>query len=117
VRRPAPLAAGPIARVTLTPAAACTPGAMCALTVQMWLRPPGLAQLSWHAVLVDRCTGRTRTLDSGSMVAEPGWQAPYTTVHLRLPRHSAMALLAVVDSPVSAASRPLYVPAGGGSCG
>lgn len=117
VHRPAPLAAGPISRVTLTPTGSCTAGAACAVTVKAWLRPPGLSQLTWHATLVDRCTGSTRPLESGAMMAEPGWHAPYTTVNLQLPQKSSMALLAVVDSPVSVSSRPLYVPAGGGSCG
>jgi hypothetical protein len=34
-----------------------------------------------------------------------------------LPQRASMAVLAVVDHPVSAASRPVLVPAGGGSCG
>lgn len=117
VHRPAPLAAGPVSRVTLTPAHTCAPGAACPVTLKVWLRPPGLSRLTWRAALVDRCTGQTRTIDTGSMIAEPGWHAPYTDVRLRLPKKGSMALMAVVSAPVSAASRPLLVPAGGGRCG
>jgi hypothetical protein len=111
-----PAAAGPISSVKLSPVARCSRGATCAVTVRMYLRPPGLASLTWHAALVNRCSGSIQRIDHGSMIAEPGWRSAYTTVHLRLPHLRSMAVVAVVDSPVSAASRPLLVPAGGGSC-
>lgn len=109
-------AAGPISAVTLTPHGTCKPGAVCAVTVRIHLRPPSLSALTWRAALVNRCTGKIHTIDHGSMIAEPGWRSAYTTVHLRLPHNGSMAVLAVVGSPVHAASRPLLVPAGGGSC-
>lgn len=117
VHRPAPPAAGPISRVTLIPASTCTAGAVCTVTVRMWLRPPGLSRLTWHATLVDRCTRRSHAIESGAMIAQPGWRSVYTTVQLRLPHKSSMAVLAVVNTPVSASSRPLLIPADGGSCG
>jgi hypothetical protein len=113
----APSAAGPIAKVTLDPAGTCKAGSTCTATVRMWLRPPGLSSLAWHAALVDRCTGKVHRIESGSMIAEPGWRSAYATVRLRLPQRASMAVFAVVDHPVSAASRPVLVPAGGGSCG
>jgi hypothetical protein len=76
-----------------------------------------LSSLTWHAAAVNRCTGKVSTIDRGSMIAEPGWRSAYVTVRLRLPQQRSTAVLAVVDTPVSAASRPLLVPAGGGSCG
>jgi hypothetical protein len=86
------------------------------VTVRVWLRPPGLTSLTWHAALVDRCTGAIGRVGSGSMIAEPGWRSPYATIRVHLPRKSSMAVLAIVDRPASAASRPLLVPAGGGTC-
>jgi hypothetical protein len=113
----APRSAGPISKVTFDPAGHCHADAACTATVRIWLRPPGLTSLKWHAALVDRCTGKIRTIDNGSMIAEQGWRSAYTTVRLHLPQKSSMAVLAVVDSPISAASRPVLVPSGGGSCG
>jgi hypothetical protein len=113
----APAAVGPISAVTVRPAGgSCSAGRSCAATVTIHLRPPSLSQLSWHAAVVDRCTGAVTTVDRGSMIAEPGWTSIYATVALPLPKKSSMALVAVVDSPVAAASKPLLVPAGGGSC-
>ncbi len=112
----APHAAGAVSRVTLRPAHTCTAGSTCRVTVRVWLRPPWLSSFTWHAALVNRCTGAVRRIHTGSMIAEPGWRSAYVTVPLQLPHLRSMAVLGVVDSPVSAASRPLPVPAGGGSC-
>jgi hypothetical protein len=102
--------------VTLDANGHCSPGRYCTVTVRVWLRPPGLSSLIWRATVVDRCTGGIRTLDRGSMIAEPGWRSAYTTVRLHLPHKRSIAVLAVVDSPVSVSSKPLVAPAGGGNC-
>jgi hypothetical protein len=112
----APRAAGPISAVTLKPLGTCKAGAVCAVNVRIHLRPPSLSALSWRAALVNRCTGKIHTINHGSMIAGPGWQSAYATVRLHLPHKPSMAVLAVVDTPVHAASRPLLVPAGGGTC-
>lgn len=112
----APASAGAISSVKLNPVGRCSRGATCSVMVRMYLRPQGLSSLSWHATLINRCSGDTQRIDHGSMIAAPGWRSAYATVRLRLPDMRSMAVVAVVDSPVSAASRPLLVPADGGSC-
>lgn len=113
----APAAARGISRVTLTPAARCRRGTSCVLTVRVWLRPPWLTAFHWHAAAVNRCTGHVRRIGSGSMIAGPGWRSAYATVRLRVPDKPRVALLAVVDRPVAAASRPLLVTTGTRGCG
>jgi hypothetical protein len=112
----APAAAGPIAAVRLHPTRPCRPGATCEVTVRIRLRPPSLSALTWHATAFDRCTGTRHRIDRGSMIAEPGWRSVYATVRMPLPRADSLAVVAVVDTPVSVASRPMLVPARGGSC-
>lgn len=112
----APATARGVSAVTLHPTRACKRGATCEVTVRIHLRPPGLSSLTWHAVAINRCTGARHRIDHGSMIAEPGWRSAYATVPMRLPHERSMAVVAVLDSPVSAASKPLLVPAHGGSC-
>ena len=85
--------------------------------MRVWLRPPWLTGFSWHAVAVDRCTHHLRRIGAGTMIARPGWQSAYTTVALPLPDKPRLAVVAVVDKPVSAASRPLLVNTGTRGCG
>ena len=113
----APTSARAISKVTMTPAKHCRAGADCLVTVRVWLRPPWLSALRWHAVSVNRCTRHRQRIGAGSMIAGPGWRSAYTTVALGLPDKPRLAVVAVVDKPVSAASRPLLVNTGARGCG
>jgi hypothetical protein len=113
----APAQARAISKVTLTPVARCRGGAACAVTVRVWLRPPWLSGFHWHAAVVNRCTHSVRQIAAGTMIARPGWRSAYNTVQFRLPNRPRLALIAVVDRPVSAASRALLVTTGPRGCG
>ncbi len=118
VERPAPAAADPITDVTIERVEGrCIPGEVCPIRVDVHLRSAGTArQVSWSLQVVDRCSGTVETQQGVSMTAEAGWRQVYGISRPQLPGGTALAVLAVTESPARAASEPLLVPATGPKC-
>lgn len=112
-----PAAAGAVTGVTLRELAPCRAGAPCTLRVTIGMQNSAqLQHASWTLYALDRCTGARSPLASGPMIAEPGWTAIYDTRQVSVPASGSVALVAVTETPAGAASAPLLMPAGGGSC-
>lgn len=111
-----PFAAGAIKAVKLHAHQACRPGESCTVRVTVRISAGQLAQLSWKLRAIDRCTGRSITVQRGVMVAEPSWMRVYTDISVAVPRGHAVSLVAMTSSPDRAASHALTVPSGVHSC-
>jgi hypothetical protein len=118
VDRPAPRAAGPVTEVTIDLAEArCVGGEQCPVRVDVHLRPSAAPRpVNWSLHIVDRCTGDTQTGDGVSMTAQAGWRQVYGISRPTLPEGTALAVIAVTESPARAASEPLSVPARDALC-
>ncbi|MGY1783322.1 hypothetical protein [Geodermatophilus sp. SYSU D01036] len=113
VTPPAPASAGSVAAVDLRGLDACEPGQPCTVRVQVRLVPDAAEQrVTWSYLLVDRCTGDTSTAPGGTIAVPPGGERAEAVGVVALPPLPAVAVLAVTDSPATAASAPLSV----GSC-
>jgi hypothetical protein len=113
----APPTAGFVARVTQEPQGSCQASAACAITVKIYVQQlTEMATMNWSFVVIDRCTGERTPVPGGTMIAQPWWQKAYDTRTVQLPPGRAIAVVALVETPVRAASAPLLVPDGSASC-
>ena len=115
VEPPAPESAGPVTGVTIDrEAGPCRPDAHCVVRVQVDLERAGAARrVDWEIHIVDRCTDEVQTRPGVTVTAQPGWTQVWGNSAIDLPSGTALAIVAVTDSPASAASSPLLVPADG----
>ena len=114
---PAPRAAGPIARVDLRPVQPCTPDADCEFRMQVMLQPrPEPQSISWQFQIVDRCTGGAVVVPGGTLTVPPDGDRADAVSTVALPRSGAVAVMALINQPATAASGAVPVPAVGG-CG
>jgi hypothetical protein len=126
VRAPAPASSGAVAGLDLRAVEPCTPGTVCTVRVLVRLQPrttaPGHTgqlpprEVAWTFQVVDRCTGDQRTAAGGSVSVPPSGDQVQAVSAVPLPAGRALAVVAVTSQPASAASRPLAVPDGQGSC-
>jgi hypothetical protein len=117
VPRPAPAATGTISRVDLRPVTPCTPGAGCALRLQVTLQPQAAPQtITWDFRVVDRCTGEAVTVPGGTVTVPPHGDRADVVSTVGLPPADALAVMAVTNQPFTAASAAVNVPAPG-ACG
>jgi hypothetical protein len=72
--------------------------------------------VSWTFLSVDRCTGEARTLPGASLAVAPGSSEVQAVTEVPLPRGHALALIAMTDSPATAASPPVLMPPDQSSC-
>jgi hypothetical protein len=113
----APERAGAVTAVTLRPLGRCSPGDSCLLRATADITPAAESrQVDFQVSIVNRCTGRVRTTDASTVVAEPGWTTVFVTTSVKLPRAGSLAAVAVTTAPARAASPPLLVPPSAGSC-
>lgn len=95
----------------------CQPGQLCTVRVDVELAPrAGVSVSSWTLHVADRCTGDTTEHPGLAMPVQPGARQAYGVSEVPLPESRSLAILAVTDAPTRAASRPLLVPADGGTC-
>jgi hypothetical protein len=117
VAKIAPAHAGVVKSVTLRPMRHCASGSPCRVQVLVHLRPhPHPVRVRWNFTVVNRCA-RTHHTAAGGRLRAPAHTRRIdgvSTVHL--PSGQALAVVAVTHHPTRAASRPLFVPAGGGRC-
>ena len=110
----APRRAGVVTGVELRRAGACTPGALCAVTVTTRFRPAPSAQaVTWRVGTVTSCNGRVSWSPPVSVTAQPGWTSVYASSSVPVPRGRSVALVATTTAPARAQSPP--VPATGSS--
>lgn len=116
--RLAPAASGAVTRVVARPLAACRPGAVCDLRVlvQVWPDDTTRIPVAWTVEVVDTCTG-VRTSHPGGAARVPlGADRVDGLTRVLLPDAPDLAVVVVTHQPAEAASAPLLVPAGAGSC-
>lgn len=114
---PAPPAAGPITRIDLRPVQPCVPDADCPLRMQVMLQPrPEPQSVSWQFQIVDRCSGGAVTVPGGTLTVPPDGDRADAVSTVALPAGGALAVMALITQPATAASRATPVPAAGG-CG
>jgi hypothetical protein len=66
--------------------------------------------------VADRCTGSQRNAAGEVVSVAPGSDQAQAVSLVALPLGRALALTAVTSEPAGAASRPLLVPTGPGTC-
>ena len=109
---PAPLASGPIIAVDLRAMARCEPTVICPSRLQLRVRPePRPRRIDWDYQITDRCTGRSQLAPGGSITVDAGGTQATVVNAIALPVGRALALNAVVEAPMRAASPTLLVPA------
>jgi hypothetical protein len=115
VEPPAPESAGPVTGVSIDrEGGPCLPDEHCVVRVQVDLERAGTARrVDWEIHIVDRCTDEVQTRQGVTVTAQPGWTQVWGNSAIDLPSGTALAIVAVTDSPASAASSPLLVPADG----
>ena len=109
---PAPLASGPITAVDLRAMARCEPAMTCPSRLQVRVRPePQPRRMDWFYQITDRCTGHSQLAPGGSITVGAGGTQATVVYGIVLPVGRALALNAVVEAPMRAASPTLLVPA------
>jgi Protein tyrosine and serine/threonine kinase len=111
-----PAAAGPITAIEIQPLqGSCQPGAVCPVQVTVRLQPqPAAQEVRWSFRVFDRCTGATSVVPGASVTALPGWAYVYGTSWPALSASHPIALVAVTETPATAASPAVL--AGGSGC-
>ncbi|MBD3925473.1 hypothetical protein IEZ26_12615 [Nocardioides cavernae] len=106
----APRRAGALTGVELRRAGACSPGALCAVTVTARFRPAQSAQtLTWRVGTATSCEGSVSWSPPVSVTAQPGWTTVYASSSVPIPRRPAVALVATTTAPARAQSAPVPV--------
>lgn len=104
----APRQAGVVTGVELRRAGACTPGALCAVTVTTRFRPAPSAQaVTWRVGTATSCNGSVTWSAPVSVTAQPGWTSVYASSSVPVPRGRSVALVATTTAPARAQSPPV----------
>jgi hypothetical protein len=106
----APRHAGAVAGVRVQKAGACTPGALCPVTVTVRVRPAATTRaVTWKVGTVRSCRSGITWSPPTSVTAQPGWTTVYASSSVPVPRGRSLALVALSSAPARAQSPPVPV--------
>ncbi|AYY13355.1 hypothetical protein EF847_12285 [Actinobacteria bacterium YIM 96077] len=118
VEPPAPESAGAINEVSLEAAdGTCEADQPCPVRVEVDLEPAASSrQVTWSFDVVDRCGEDVATQPGVTVTAQAGWTSVWGDSQVDVPSGTALAIMAVTESPANASSSPLLIPEDDGTC-
>ncbi|NDL56124.1 hypothetical protein [Phytoactinopolyspora mesophila] len=95
----------------------CAAGESCAVRVEVELEPAASARaVTWSFEVVDRCDDDSSTQSGVTVTAQAGWTEVWGLSQIEIPEGSALAVMAVTETPDRASSSPMLIPEGNGTC-